>query len=45
MLLDLDLELEGDLTLLRLGDRERLRESRPPPTPRWGKTYGGYSNV
>lgn len=34
-LLDLDLELEGDLALLlRLGERERLRESRPPPRPR-----------
>ena len=38
-LLDLDLELEGVLALrLRLGERDRLRESRPPPTPRWGRT-------
>lgn len=37
-LLDLERELEGVRALLRLtGERERLRESRPP-TPRWGST-------
>lgn len=37
-LLDLDLELDGVLALLRLGERDRLRESRQPPTPRCGRT-------
>lgn len=34
-LLDLERELEGERALLRFGgERERLRESRPPPTAR-----------